>query len=86
MNQLPNNFPNFNSNSNSNQLPTEWEEIESFSPDRKERIKAVKKQAGILFFSLLAVGLILGVAVSIGVVKILNWSGLTQAPQPTLQK
>lgn len=86
MNQTPNNFPNFDNDSNLSDSPSEWEKIKNFSPEREGEIRAAKKQAGKIFLSLLAVGLILGVVVSIGVVKILNWSGLTEKPQPTLQK
>ena len=85
MNQTPNPFPNFDDDSTSSRLPTEWEEIQNFSPERQERIKAAKQQAGKLFFVLLTIGLILGVGVSVGVVKVLNELGLTQKPQPTLR-
>ena len=85
MNQTPNPFPNFDNDSKPNQLSPEWEEIQSFSPDRQKRIKAAKQQAGKLFFILLTIGLILGAGVSFGLVKLLNELGMTQKPQPTLR-
>lgn len=86
MNQNPNNFPNFDNDSNSSQSQTEWKEVQNFSLEKNQQIKADKKQMQKLFFSLLTIGLILGAGVSVGIIKILSWSGLTEKPQPTLQK
>lgn len=86
MNQNPNNFPDFDNDSNLPQLPTEWKEVQNFSLQKNQQIKADKKQMQKLFFSLLTIGLILGAGVSVGIIKILSWSGLTEKPQPTLQK
>jgi hypothetical protein len=68
------------------QLPTEWKEVQNFSRQKNQQIKADKKQMQKLFLGLLTIGLILGVVVSAGIIKILSWSGLTEKPQPTLQK
>jgi amino acid permease len=82
----PNNFPDFDNDSNLSQLPTEVKKMQNFSAEKKKEMEAAKKQMRNLFFILLAIGLILGAGVSVGVIKILSWSGLTEKPQPTLRK
>jgi amino acid permease len=86
MNQNPNNFPDFDNDSNLSQSPTEWKKMQNFSRQKNQQIKADKKQMQKLFLSLLTIGLILGAGVSVGIIKILSWSGLTEKPQPTLHK
>ena len=86
MSPNPKNSPDINPESSAPSSSQEWQVIENFSPERRERRKMAQKQAGRYFALLVIIGLVLGVFVSIGTVKLLKQWGLLDRPQPTLPK
>lgn len=62
--------PENNQNNQDNHLEN-LEEYEQLSPRKKKEIQK-------LFLTLLSVGLVIGIIVSVGVVKVLNHFGLTE--------
>ena len=86
MNPNSKNSPDVNHDASTNSSSQEWQVVENFSPERRERRKMAQRQAGRYFLILVIIGLVLGVFVSIGTVKLLKQWGLLDRPQPTLPK
>ena len=85
MNPNAKNSPDGNHDSSTTSPSQEWQVVENFSPERRERRKMAQRQAGRYFLILVIIGLVLGVFVSIGTVKLLKQWGLLDRPQPTLR-